>query len=162
MSAREVPELDQIQSDKLERLIRQIVQEELQLLSDEHIDVLPALHDAGEIIYRVKAETVQPFSVGASDQEEVMDYEMVPTQVQDLGRWIVTDPKVCHGKPTFRNTRIMVWQVLEMVASGMAWESIVEQWDDKVTKDAIAEAVHLANRSFLLHAHEHALEMVTA
>ena len=36
-----------------------------------------------------------------------------------LGRYIVVDPKICHGKPTFRGTRIMVADVLEMVASGV-------------------------------------------
>jgi uncharacterized protein (DUF433 family) len=25
-----------------------------------------------------------------------------------LGRYIVTDPQICHGQPTFRGTRIMV------------------------------------------------------
>lgn len=48
-------------------------------------------------------------------------------QARLLGRYIVADPKICHGKPTFRGTRIMVWQILEMVAEGMAWESIVEE-----------------------------------
>lgn len=41
------------------------------------------------------------------------------------GRYIVTDLKVCHGQPTFRGTRILVADVLEQVASGIAWESIV-------------------------------------
>ena len=31
---------------------------------------------------------------------------------------IVADPHICHGKPTFAGTRIMVWQVLEMMAAG--------------------------------------------
>ena len=60
-----------------------------------------------------------------------------------LGRYIVTDPQICHGQPTFRGTRIMVTQVLEQVASGMAWEAIVEEWRGSVSKDAIAEAVRL-------------------
>ena len=60
---------------------------------------------------------------------------------QLLGRYIVADPEICHGKPTFRGTRIMVWQVLEMVAEGMAWETIVEEWGSSITKEAIAEAV---------------------
>ena len=59
-----------------------------------------------------------------------------------IGRYIVTDPEICHGKATFRNTRIMVWQVLEQVASGLAWETIEEEWRGKVSKDAIAEAVY--------------------
>lgn len=31
---------------------------------------------------------------------------------------IVADPHICHGKPTFLGTRIMVWQVLELLATG--------------------------------------------
>jgi len=50
-----------------------------------------------------------------------------------IGRYIVTDPKICHGKPTFRGTRIMVSQVLEQVANGMAWEAISEEWRGSVT-----------------------------
>jgi uncharacterized protein (DUF433 family) len=79
-----------------------------------------------------------------------------------LGRYIVADPKICHGKPTFRGTRIMVWQVLEMVTEGMAWESIVEEWEGSISKEAIAEAVQLAYKSFLKHPYEHALEPIAA
>jgi len=70
------------------------------------------------------------------------------------GRYIVTDPKICHGQPTFRGTRILVADVLEQVASGMAWESIVEEWRGGVSEDAIAEAVRLASETFRKHAHE--------
>lgn len=84
------------------------------------------------------------------------------TQAKLLGRYIVADPRVCHSKPTFRGTRIMVWQVLEMVAGGMAWECIVEEWEGRISKDAIAEAVELASKSFLKHAHEHELEQLAA
>ncbi len=43
-----------------------------------------------------------------------------------IGRYIVADPKICHGKPTFRGTRIMVSDVLEQIEEGLAWESIIE------------------------------------
>jgi len=79
-----------------------------------------------------------------------------------LGRYIVADPSICHGKPTFRGTRIMVWQVLEQVASGLAWETIVEQWGGRITEAAVAEAVRLASEAFLDHAHEYLLEPVAA
>ena len=75
-----------------------------------------------------------------------------------LGRHIVADPKICHGKPTFRGTRIMVSQVLDQVARGLAWESISERWEGKVTKEAIAEAVHLSSQAFLDHAGDYVLE----
>lgn len=79
-----------------------------------------------------------------------------------MGRHIVTDPDKCHGKPTFYGTRIMVSQVLEQVASGMAWESISEEWRGAVTKEAIAEAVRLANQAFIEHADEYGLEPTVA
>jgi uncharacterized protein (DUF433 family) len=59
---------------------------------------------------------------------------------------------VCHGQPTFRGTRILVADVLDQVGSGIAWESIVEEWRQRVSKEAIAEAVRLANQAFHNHA----------
>jgi uncharacterized protein (DUF433 family) len=75
-----------------------------------------------------------------------------------IGRYIVTDPEICHGKPTFRGTRIMVSQVLEQVASGMVWEAIIEEWRGSITKEAIAEAIRLAGQAFIKHADEFVLE----
>ena len=67
-----------------------------------------------------------------------------PPNAQFMGRFIVTDPEIAHGKPTFRGTRVMVSDVLDQVASGMAWETIIEEWNDSITKEAIQEAVRLA------------------
>jgi uncharacterized protein (DUF433 family) len=79
-----------------------------------------------------------------------------------LGRHIVADPAICHGKPTFLGTRIMVTQVLKQVAKGMPWDAIAAEWRGAVTKDAIAEAVDLAQRIFEDHADEYAQESLTA
>jgi uncharacterized protein (DUF433 family) len=84
------------------------------------------------------------------------------TKIRLLGQHIITDPKICHGKPTFRGTRIMVYQVLEMVASGMAWDTIIEQCHNSITKEAISEAVSLASKVFAEHAHEYVLESMAA
>ena len=59
-------------------------------------------------------------------------------------RYIVSDPEICHGKPTFRGTRIMVADVLEQVADGLDWETIIEEWRRSITKEAIAEAISLS------------------
>jgi uncharacterized protein (DUF433 family) len=72
-----------------------------------------------------------------------------------LGRYVVIDPEICHGKPTFRGTRIMVVHVLEQVADGMSWDAIVQEWRGDINKAAIAEAVQLANQAFLEHAPEY-------
>src|SRR5207244_2211617 len=45
-----------------------------------------------------------------------------------VGRYIVTDPRICHGQPTFRGTRILVADVLEQVPGGLAWQAIVGDW----------------------------------
>ena len=75
-----------------------------------------------------------------------------------MGRHIITDARICHGKPTFRGTRVLVSDVLEQVADGVSWEAIAEEWNDKITKEAIQEAVQLASRALLKHAHEFILE----
>ena len=65
---------------------------------------------------------------------------------------MVADPEICHGKPTFLGTRIMVSQVLKQVAKGMPWDMITTEWRGAVTTDAIAEAVEFAQRAFVDHA----------
>ncbi len=79
-----------------------------------------------------------------------------------LSRYMIADARVCHGKPTFRGTRIMVWQGLEMVAEGLAWETIIERCHHRITKEAIAEAVKLSSVAFLKHTDEFVAEPVTA
>ena len=74
-----------------------------------------------------------------------------PEKVKRIGRYSVADPKICHGKLTFRGTRIMVAHVLEQVADGKAWDHIIEEWHGKVPREAIAEAVRLAG-TFMEHA----------
>jgi uncharacterized protein (DUF433 family) len=67
----------------------------------------------------------------------------------ELGEHIVADPSICHGKPTFKGTRIMVWQILDELAHGMSPSEIVKAWGGKITRLAIAESVSLARRSLL-------------
>ena len=61
-------------------------------------------------------------------------------QTTTLGRYIVADPAICHGQLTFRGTRILVADVLEQVATGMAWEDVIAEWRGALTEEAIAEA----------------------
>jgi len=79
-----------------------------------------------------------------------------------LGRYIVADARICHGQPTFRGTRVLVADVLEQVASGMAWETIMEEWRGSISREAIAEAVRLARESLVEHADELIIEPVAA
>ena len=68
----------------------------------------------------------------------------------ELGQYIVADPEICHGKPTFKGTRIMVWQVLADVADGRSWEFICNtRWGGRIPTAAVTEAVRLAQEALL-------------
>jgi len=56
----------------------------------------------------------------------------------------VANPDICHGKPTFRGTRILVDDVLEQIANGIDWQAIIGKWCGKLTRKAIAETIRLA------------------
>ena len=68
----------------------------------------------------------------------------------ELGKYIVADTEICHGQPTFKGTRIMVWQVLDDVAEGRSWEFICNsRWGGRLPLAAVAEALKLARAAWL-------------
>jgi uncharacterized protein (DUF433 family) len=67
----------------------------------------------------------------------------------DLGDFIAADPAICHGKPTYKGTRIMVFQVLAMLERGESWDYIRQAWPGRITDEAIAETIRLARSSLL-------------
>jgi len=58
-------------------------------------------------------------------------------------KWIVVDPKICHGKPVFKGTRVLVSDVLEMLAEGMTVDEILEEYP-QLNREMILEALALA------------------
>jgi len=74
---------------------------------------------------------------------------------QHASRFLVADPKVCHGKLTFRGTRIMVSQVLELLSMEMSWDDIIKECHGRITRAAIAEAILIADRAILEHGGEY-------
>ncbi len=55
-------------------------------------------------------------------------------------RWIVADPEICHGKPIFKRTRVLVSDVLELLAAGESFEEILEEYPS-LTEEMIKEAL---------------------
>ena len=41
---------------------------------------------------------------------------------------ITLDPKVMHGKPSIRNMRFTVTQMLELIAGGMSFQEILDDY----------------------------------
>ena len=60
-----------------------------------------------------------------------------------INKYIVADSEICHGKPTFKGTRVMVWQVLEMLEDGASFEEIFEAFPS-LTKEHVRAALQYA------------------
>ena len=68
---------------------------------------------------------------------------MKTRQSKELGQYIVVDPNICHGQPTFKGTRIMVKSVLEMLVKGWDWDRVSAAYDGRIDHAAIAEVLSL-------------------
>ncbi len=51
---------------------------------------------------------------------------------------ITIDPDICHGKPTIRGLRYPVENMLELLASGMSIEELLEDYPDLEREDFLA------------------------
>ena len=61
----------------------------------------------------------------------------------EINRYIVADSEICHGKLTFKGTRIMVWQVLEMLEAGVSVKEVLADFPS-LTKEHVKAALHYA------------------
>ena len=50
------------------------------------------------------------------------------------------NPKVCNGKPVIRGTRITVSVILEQIAEGISWDTILANYPE-LEKDDIRAAL---------------------
>lgn len=60
-----------------------------------------------------------------------------------INEHIVADPSICHGKPTFAGTRIMVWQILDMLTAGETSDDIIRAFPS-LTREHITAALDYA------------------
>jgi uncharacterized protein (DUF433 family) len=56
---------------------------------------------------------------------------------------IIIDPKICHGKPTIKGTRIMVANILSLFAGGYNLEQILDHYP-QLTRDDVKAAINYA------------------
>ena len=57
---------------------------------------------------------------------------------QELVKRITIDPDICHGKPTIRGLRYPVDNMLELMASGMTMDELLEDYPDLEKDDFLA------------------------
>jgi uncharacterized protein (DUF433 family) len=74
-----------------------------------------------------------------------------------IKNYITTDSGICHGKPCFKGTRVMVYMVLEMLADGETSEEIIKNAYPQLTKKhieaALLYAAHMAKAGHIVEAH---------
>lgn len=66
--------------------------------------------------------------------------------VEDLFQRITIDPKKCHGQPCIRGRRIMVHQVLDLLAAGASPEEIIARDFPDLELEDIRACIAYANR----------------
>ncbi len=59
---------------------------------------------------------------------------------------IEIDPRVCNGKPVIKGTRIPVTVILEHIAEGASWDSIITSYPE-LKKEDIQAALYYARTS---------------
>ena len=69
-------------------------------------------------------------------------YEYFP-----LGKFVVSAPGVCRGRPTFKYTRIEVAGVFERLAAGHNIETLIIDSRGRLSREAIAGAATLAAKA---------------
>ena len=74
-------------------------------------------------------------------------YEYVP-----LGKFIVSAPAVCRGRPTFKYTRIEVAGVLERLAAGHAIEALITDSRGRLSRDSDRRSRHPGRNSYRAYA----------
>ena len=57
---------------------------------------------------------------------------------------IEINPKICHGQPVIKGTRIMVYLILELLEAGIAPENIIKDYYPTLTLEDIKAAIHYA------------------
>lgn len=66
--------------------------------------------------------------------------------IRDYAQYIMTDAQVCHGKPVFKGTRIMVHLVLDLLEAGVSVEDITgPEYYPQLTKKHIEAVLHYAS-----------------
>lgn len=83
-----------------------------------------------------------------TNTEDGADYNFIP-----IGEFIGVAPGVCGGRPTFKNTRLEVQVVLDLLENGWTIDRIAAEYHRSgVTSDAVREAVRLAGDALLSRA----------
>lgn len=64
---------------------------------------------------------------------------------KQLGKYLIVDPEICHGKLVFKGTRVPVSTVLTFLAMGDSIHDILRNWP-QLKREYVEEAIHFASQ----------------
>ena len=64
----------------------------------------------------------------------------------EINDYIIADSEICEGKPIFKGTRILVWQVLELLGAGININEIVKDYFPQISQEAILSVLNYASK----------------
>ncbi len=67
----------------------------------------------------------------------------------EIGRYLVTDTRVCRGRLVFKGTRVLVSDALELLKAGFDPEKISQEYRGLVTPEAVREAIALSSKGIV-------------
>ncbi len=58
---------------------------------------------------------------------------------------IFVDQKICHGQPCIKGTRVMVYQIIELMESGLTPNDIIKDYFPQITEEDVKACLHYAS-----------------
>lgn len=65
-------------------------------------------------------------------------------KIQEIGKYLIVDPGICHGKLVFKGTRVPVSTVLTFLAMGDSIQDILRNWP-QLKREYVEEAINFAS-----------------
>ena len=65
-------------------------------------------------------------------------------QKLEIGKYLITDPEICHGQLVFKDTRVPVSTVLTFLAMGDSIQDIIRNWP-QLKREYVEEAINYAS-----------------
>ena len=66
--------------------------------------------------------------------------------ITEINNYIVANTEVCDGRPIFKGTRIMAWQVLELLGTGIDIDEIIRDYFPQLKRESILSLLNYASK----------------
>jgi uncharacterized protein (DUF433 family) len=72
----------------------------------------------------------------------------VGKEPREVGEYLIVHPGICHGRMTFKGTRVPVSTVLAYMAKGWTIDKVLDDWP-QLSREAVQEAIRLASSALV-------------